>query len=472
MEICCNIISSAFILFFLTLSSLGHQTTQQKPPQPTSSIPPHSEQCSSEYVIRGPLQGPPGRDGAAGRDGLPGPAGPPGIGRNGKPGRDGQSGLPGPAGPPGAPGAPGASGVDLDELRQIVRLMAKEELKNLTSESPQPVKVVVECDKLCSLSNCTTFSTTSRPVTVGTPAPQINGTTHRPTVSTMRPIFPRPGTHDFLRNCRRGLSRLDAAPSCRLILFCDSTSPSGYYWIESEHLYDSARSLNQMYCCMSFGECLVPGITRVAYLDMTDNSTTCPKHLELIEDSGKRMCGNPLTGTRFTSVVYPTFNIKYNHVCGRARGYAYYGPHAFYYSVSGSYKTIDQPYVQGLSITYNINDQRKHIWSFAGGYADPGNGATYNCPCAGSSSYSPPSYVGDDYYCESGAHSSPSNKWYAGNPLWDGTGCHSSSRCCDNRRQPWFLQTFPEMTGSDIEVRWLRPTSNNVGIEQLELYVY
>ena len=76
----------------------------------------------------GPLVGPPGRDGVgiAGRDGLPGPAGPPGV-----------------------PGSPSPSGVNLDELREIVRLMAKEELKNLTSEDCEPVKVVVEYDKLC-----------------------------------------------------------------------------------------------------------------------------------------------------------------------------------------------------------------------------------------------------------------------------------------------------------------------------------
>ena len=91
MEISRNLRISVFIISLLLISScFGHQTTQQKSPQPTSSIPSHSEQCNPECVIRGPLHG---RDGAAGRDGLPGPAG-----------------------PPGAPGAPGASGVDLDEL--------------------------------------------------------------------------------------------------------------------------------------------------------------------------------------------------------------------------------------------------------------------------------------------------------------------------------------------------------------------
>ena len=476
MELKKIILGTLSIFLFLNCRLSKSDNLSQQPPQPEPT--PSLEQCTNTAAVPFSVVGSPGRDGIPGRDGVPGSSGAPGNdgtpgrdGRNGRQGRDGQSGLPGPAGPPGAPGAPGASGVDLDELRQIVRLMAREELKNMTTETPQPVTVVVDHNNVCPTTNPRTTSPTRRPFTVGTPAPQSNGTS--PTMS-VRPIFPRPGTHDFIRNCRRGLSRLDAAPSCRLILLCDPTSPSGYYWIETEHLYDNARSINQLYCYMNFGKCLVPGITRVAYLNMTDNSTTCPRHLELIENSGKRMCDSPLSGAAYTSVVYPTFNIKYDHVCGMARGYARYAPYAFYYGISSSYTNIELPYVHGLSITYSVNDKRQHIWSFAGGYADPGNGATYNCPCAGSSSYNPPSYVGGDYYCESGAHSSPADKWYTDNPLWDGEDCYSTSRCCDNRRQPWFWQILPERTDSDIEVRWLRPTGAgyHVGIEQLELYVY
>ena len=439
---------SLFLVFF-TQHCCGQDLKLKSIPQPSPSpSSPSSDQCNAGYLLQGPLVGPPGRDGAAGRDGLPGPAG-----------------------PPGAPGSPGPSGVNLDELREIVRLMAKEELKNLTSEDREPVKVVVECDKLCPATDPTPSTPTTRPITRVNPSPSANGTV-RPTVSTRPPIFPSPGTHLFVRTCRRGLSRMDAVPSCRLILLCDPTSPSGFYWIETSHLNSSARSLNQMYCDMEFSKCLVPGITRVGLINMTNDNSSCPRHLELIEQSGKRMCYSPLIGARFTSVVFPTFNIKYNHVCGRAVGYAYGGPLAFFYSVSGSYKSIDQPYVQGLSITYTINDERKHIWSLVGGYSNSGDGTAWNCPCAGGSSYRPPSYVGNDYYCESGTHSTPSGKWYMDNPLWDGQGCHSSSRCCDNRRQPWFWQILPEMTDSDIEVRWLRPSGNNVGIEQLELYVY
>ena len=463
---------SLFLLLNCCFLQINSDSVSIPQPNPTVS----SEQCTATTAPI-PGTGPTGRDGIPGRDGVPGSPGAPGNdgtpgrdGHNGRQGRDGQSGLPGPAGPPGAPGAPGASGVDLDELRQIVRLMAREELNNMTSETPQPVTVVVDHNNVCPTTNPRTTSPTTRPFTVGTPAPQSNRTS--PTMS-VRPIFPRPGTHDFIRNCRRGLSRLDAAPSCRLILLCDPTSPSGYYWIETEHLYDNARSLNQMYCYMNFGKCLVPGITRVAYLDMTDNSTRCPRHLELIEESGRRMCDSPLTGTDYTSVVYPTFNIRYNHVCGMARGYAQYGPYAFHYSTSSSYNNLEYPYVHGISITYQINDDRQHIWTFAGGYSGSSS-STANCPCA-PGGRAPPSYVDNDYYCEAGYTATPSSgKWYTDNPLWDGAGCHSSSRCCDNRRQPWFWQILPEMTDSDIEVRWLRPTGAgyNVGIEQLEVYVY
>ena len=131
----------------------------------------------------GPLVGPPGRDGAPGRDGV---------------GIAGRDGLPGPAGPPGAPGSPGPSGVNLDELREIVRLMAKEELKNLTSEDREPVKVVVEYNKLCS----TTDPPSGNPLT-STRSPL---TTKRPKPSPTRP--PVKGS------CAQGLTRDDPALSC------------------------------------------------------------------------------------------------------------------------------------------------------------------------------------------------------------------------------------------------------------------
>ena len=422
----------------------------QPSPSPSSS----TEQCNVARLPMGPLVGPPGRGGAAGRDGLPGPAG-----------------------PPGAPGSPGTSGVNLDELREIVRLMAKEELKNLTSKEPEPVKVVVECDKLCPTIHPTAVLRVKPPsstatVTAQTVQPSSPPATEQPTGTfsgTLPTRSPKTGS------CPLGLTFNDPAESCREILRCNRHLKSGRYWIMTKHQPNQNFGLIRVYCHMEDDICGVGGLTRIANLNMTNQRNRCPYPLTLTIRSGKRMCVSPVHGTQFSSIYYDAYHMNYNFVCGRAIGYVYNGPQAFYYSVSSSYKTIDQPYVSGLSITYRINDQRKHIWSLAGGRADPGDGNTYNCPCAGGSTYNPPHFVNDDHYCESGSHSSPGGSWYTNNPLWDGQGCHYSSRCCDNSRLPWFWRTLPDTANSDIEVRWMAPQGHAygiVGIEQLELYVH
>ena len=137
--------------------------------------------------------------------------------------------------------------------------------------------------------------------------------------------------------------------------------------------------------------------------------------------------------------------------------------------------TIDRSHVDRLSITYKVQNEHERIWSLAGDYRDQGDGCTHNCmsTCWYRSNYNPPFFVRHDYYYESGAHTSNSAKWYMDNPLWDGKGCHSSSRCCDNKCQPWFWCNLPKSVNSDIEVRWMRPTassSNNFGISLLEIH--
>ena len=147
--------------------------------------------------------GPRGRDGmdglhgprgASGRDGRNGDIGPPGrdgrdglIGRKGAHGRDGSDGTMGPPGRDGLPGPRGASGrdgrdgrdcdvgppgvsegLDLDEIRDIVKLVAREECRTYTYP---PVAMCPGC-------------------------------------SADRP-----------------------ATSCQSILDCNPSSPSGYYWI-------------------------------------------------------------------------------------------------------------------------------------------------------------------------------------------------------------------------------------------------
>ena len=399
-----------FLIFILSLVIAFGTATAQK--------------CNVGRLPMGPLLGPPGRDG-----------------------------LPGPAGPPGAPGSPGPSGVNLDELREIVRLMAKEELKNLTSEDREPVKVVVEYDRMC-------------PTTDPTPSSPTNNTsTQQPT--TCSPIASNPQN----RSCA-GLTSHDPAMSCHHILLCNPASPSGYYWIAFTNHSNLDNGVVRVYCHMEPDICGVSGLTRVAFLNMTDTRVNCPLPLILVIQSGKRMCVSPTSTSQFSTVEFATYNINYNYVCGRAIGYSKNQNRGFYYG-SNSYRSIEQPYVSGLSVTCQIKGQRTHIWSFAAGYKESSS-TSYNCPCARFPGFTPPSFVGYNYYCESGSHSSPSNQWYMDNPLWDGKGCYSTSRCCDSSRYPWFWTVLPDTTNSDIHVRWLAPQGHGtgiVGIEQLELYV-
>ena len=119
------------ILIAFSLLSLAAGKGHEVNPAPNTT---RASNCSCQCGPQGP-SGPPGRDG---RDGLSGPTGAPGApgndGRDGEMGPPGRDGLPGPSGASGrdgkdgAVGPPGVSaGLDLEEIRDIVKLVALEE---------------------------------------------------------------------------------------------------------------------------------------------------------------------------------------------------------------------------------------------------------------------------------------------------------------------------------------------------------
>ena len=345
-------------------------------------------------------------------------------GKDGAPGRDGRDGVPGP------PGPPGTSAVDnLDEVREIIRLVAREELYNLSQQicNNEPVKVVVECT-----------STTG-------------GTVQCPGGSADNP-----------------------ADSCRAVLDCNPSAPSGYYWIGNGSGVLPENS-TLVYCYMEADKCGVRGVMRVAHINMKNTSVNCPSPLTQYQlDTGERVCGstNPTTQT-CDSVIFPTHHFSYQHVCGKAVGFSYYQPCAFWYS--SIQNTINHAYVSGLSITYGPQNGRNHIWTYAGGFQES-TSAGCNCPCAATPGGSSPPFVGQDFYCESATrYPPPYAQWYTNNTLWDGEDCYPGSSCCDNALAPWFRRTLQQSTTEDIEVRWCTGQGlhhDRVGIELLELYVY
>ena len=250
-------------------------------------------------------------------------------------------------------------------------------------------------------------------------------------------------TSDILNTDNTCPQVLPTAASCKEIYDCNPDSPSGYYWRDSS-------PPEQMYCAMNLTRCgnTTGGWTRVAHIDMTSPEGTCPSPLETI--TSPRSCSRS-GGAGCSSVSYTTFGVPFTQVCGRAIGYQRHSADAFG-GFGGLSMTIDDPYVDGLSITYD-NAPRRYLWTYAVSHAESDNAGAYNCPCsAATGGRQPPTFVGDHYYCESGNVGGTEDQWYNDDPLWDGNGCPTNNTCCDPPNLPWFNRVVDTPSTADIEL--------------------
>ena len=263
-----------------------------------------------------------------------------------------------------------------------------------------------------------------------------------------------------------GTSEDNPATSCKEIYECNSTAPSGYYWVRN------ATGQLQVFCDMDTTNCgsITGGWMRVAHIDMTNPANTCPENLTYTVQSSTRMCRSSHTSAGCTSVTFPAHRVPYTKVCGRARGYQYHSAEAFYQFQFGSQKTIDDYYVDGVSVTHG--SPRNHIWTFAVGISKDFN-YPWNCPCAPYPGPDAPPFVGEKYFCESGNTLVWDRQWYLNDPLWDSQGCARGSTCCD-RGGPWFTTTLSQEVSDDIEVRVCfdqHESDEDIGLQQLEILV-
>ena len=220
------------------------------------------------------------------------------------------------------------------------------------------------------------------------------------------------------------------------------------------------------------------GWSRIAYLDMTDPSHSCPPAWREVS-TPKRTCARTTDTRSCDSAVFAANGYRYSRVCGRIRAYQCGTPDAF---DSGS-SDINDRYIDGVSITHS--DPRQHVWTFAAGRSESRSGGNA-CPC--SSGYSGdliPLFVGDDYFCDTGADTYPpvcnlntGAGFLTDDPLWDGEGCGTPSypsTCCEFNNPPWFCKTLPQPTTDDLEVRLcsngISGGQEDTPIELIELYV-
>uniref|UniRef100_A0A1X7URF0 Fibrinogen C-terminal domain-containing protein n=1 Tax=Amphimedon queenslandica TaxID=400682 RepID=A0A1X7URF0_AMPQE len=249
--------------------------------------------------------------------------------------------------------------------------------------------------------------------------------------------------------------------SCQDIKDNWPNSGSGYYNIATMN-----GKTQPVYCQME-GLCNITGAwTRIAYLDMSDPTQTCPSAFSYSTSENYRTCGRG-----FSSGCSPLYfsppQSGYQQICGRIVGYQYGAANSFSHSTS-----IDSNYVHGISLTHG-STPRKHIWTFGVGNFD--NVAHYlNCPCSSGSPSSVPSFVGKDYFCESGISGSlVSRKLYSSDPLWDGTGCGSlEGDCCAAPGLPWFHKDLGSRVTKPLEMRICsKNSSGDIKVSLYELYV-
>ena len=258
------------------------------------------------------------------------------------------------------------------------------------------------------------------------------------------------------------------APSCKYI---EQGSPSGYYWIQRS----TAGYTSQVYCDMT-RRCgnSIGGWMKIIDLDMTNPNQRCPKGFRTIT-SPKRMCGKPRDGPGCVSATFNTYRVRYQKVCGRVIGYQHFNTDAFRPYYDHRSRTIDDQYVDGVSLTHG-SSPRKHIWTFAAAN-DETSSNIWVCPCTRTDSQFRgvvPPFVGQDYFCETGSRYFRQNRTYTHDPLWNGRGCGAISTCCSFNSPPWFCKQLPQPTTDDIQLRLCGDealTNEDTPLEVIELYI-
>ena len=274
----------------------------------------------------------------------------------------------------------------------------------------------------------------------------------------------------FFKLSTPGYTPSHPATSCKEILQLAPQSPSGLYWIRG-----TDNAAKHVYCDMERScKGVAGGWMRVASIDMTDTSSTCPSGLTTLT-SPRRLCSKRAIGPECSSAVFPVQGVQYSRVCGKISGYQQSSTDAFYRFIS-SQTTIDSNYVDGISLT-NGRSPRRHIWTFAAAQHEDNSIAHSVCPCTNTRNSPPPAvpdFIGHDYFCDTGSENHYQYIFYGADPLWDGDGCGQFSTCCSWNSPPWFLKNISPPTSDDIEMRLCADQARNdedINLESLEIYV-
>ena len=262
-----------------------------------------------------------------------------------------------------------------------------------------------------------------------------------------------------------GLVRSQPAVSCRDIYQKNPTShgKSGYYIVTA----DGKPSF--VYCDMELECGGEKGWLKVTDINVAKGNS-CPHGWKKIT-SPVAACRAPSDNAGCYSAQFSTHQVAYSRVCGMVIGYQKGSTDGFH-RIAYPSRSIDGPYVDGVSITYGT--PRKHIWSYAIGINELGG--ALSCPCARSIGSLPPPFVHENYYCESGSYNTPSSwsLYLTDDPVWDGKGCPNENSCCSEPNMPWFYRQIPLTSSKNLEARIChdQPFSDEgVLVKEIKLFI-
>lgn len=153
------------------------------------------------------------------------------------------------------------------------------------------------------------------------------------------------------------------------------------------------------------------------------------------------------------STTFEVHSYPYTFVCGTVVGDQSSGDFVGFSVPDAENATIDDLYVEGVSLTYGI--PRNHLWTFAG----IDNSSDVVCPCFSADVPQPPTFVGNQYFCDD-------------DPLWWDGQCSNLLECgCATNEPPLFLRVFSSSITEDIEMRVCDDGDSTLILTNIQIYV-
>ena len=234
---------------------------------------------------------------------------------------------------------------------------------------------------------------------------------------------------NFILNGTFGRSILFPAPSCQAISMFHSAFESGHYWVTT------STGSRLVYCDLTTMCGNIPGgLLRVGMLNEANRPFVCTGDFEEVDSR----CSRSTILPGCSRMVFQVWNMSYSHICGSVESYFARLPDAFNYRSPNN--SINDNYVDGISLTYGKAPNRTHIWTFIAH-------STQQC------TISKPSYVGNNFSCIEWEHK-----------------CNKITRSCT---QSFYMQ-LQKPTTEDIEMRLCRDevrSDEEIYIGNLEINV-